>query len=453
MDAERASKAMDRARADKRALPQKRRAQAEDGKAARPERPPAAKHGRAPKPVRIPITNLFGAKDYSASIKVGSNGAIVHAILDTGSSMFAVDPKAYDGTKDTDLVKTTLAQTVRYAPGGWAGPVVRTSIALGSTILRDCPVAIASLQAPDNFAGGTGVLGLAYAALNDDYDMKSFLATNGGAQSSYPWPLGSDDWTTESAKFQSLIQSGQLPKGSLPTYFDLLEGAGIVANKFAFHVRRSWVSLASADPTTDPLNQGVFVLGGGEEERDLYEGEFRDVAVLDDMYYNTHLVAVRVGDLPAVAAAPLPAKYLATERTNSVIDTGTNDLALASDIHDAVLKGLGKLNPKFASLIQQAQALRQQNQGLPVSELDLAAWPDLHFMLTGANGTDVTLTCKPSTYWQVDFPKKGVALFQIYQSPDEISQTVLGLPLLNNYYTVFDRSKDAKGIVRFAQIK
>jgi hypothetical protein len=31
-------------------------------------------------------------------------------------------------------------------------------------------------------------------------------------------------------------------------------------------------------------------------------------------------------------------------------------------------------------------------------------------------------------------------------------QSILGLPLMNNYYTVFDRSLDAYGTVRFAAI-
>jgi hypothetical protein len=32
-------------------------------------------------------------------------------------------------------------------------------------------------------------------------------------------------------------------------------------------------------------------------------------------------------------------------------------------------------------------------------------------------------------------------------------QSILGLPLMNNYYTVFDRSLDPGGVIRFAAIK
>jgi hypothetical protein len=36
---------------------------------------------------------------------------------------------------------------------------------------------------------------------------------------------------------------------------------------------------------------------------------------------------------------------------------------------------------------------------------------------------------------------------------DPANQSILGLPLMNNYYTVFDRSQDVNGVIRFAKIK
>jgi hypothetical protein len=41
----------------------------------------------------------------------------------------------------------------------------------------------------------------------------------------------------------------------------------------------------------DSLNNGVFVLGGGEWETDLYTGSFVHVDVLHDVYYNTNLIS------------------------------------------------------------------------------------------------------------------------------------------------------------------
>jgi len=44
----------------------------------------------APKTVRIPINNVYGGGDYTAQLSVGSRGAIVNVIMDTGSSTLAV---------------------------------------------------------------------------------------------------------------------------------------------------------------------------------------------------------------------------------------------------------------------------------------------------------------------------------------------------------------------------
>jgi hypothetical protein len=90
-----------------------------------------------------------------------------------------------------------------------------------------------------------------------------------------------------------------------------------------------------------------------------------------------------------------------------------------------------------------------------MSQLDLAKWPNIHFVLEGTKGEDIRLTCTPQTYWQVDYPAAGQATFQItgpMQGEDE-NWSVLGLPLLNNYYTVFDRSMSTNGVIRFAPIR
>jgi hypothetical protein len=89
-----------------------------------------------------------------------------------------------------------------------------------------------------------------------------------------------------------------------------------------------------------------------------------------------------------------------------------------------------------------------------MTDLYLSKWPKINFIFTGINGgNEVTLSCDPHTYWQVNFPQPGHAAFQIAPLQQTPNQSIFGLPLLNNYYTVFDRSTDANGIVRFATIK
>jgi len=70
-------------------------------------------------------------------------------------------------------------------------------------------------------------------------------------------------------------------------------------------------------------------------------------------------------------------------------------------------------------------------------------------------GADVKLDCSPSTYWQVNYPVPGQAVFQIVGpgKNEDQNQSILGLPLMNNYYTVFDRTANDFGVVKFAKIK
>jgi hypothetical protein len=242
-----------------------------------------------------------------------------------------------------------------------------------------------------------------------------------------------------------------MPQMDVPPYFNKLEQKGIVANKFAFYTLRSWVSKKSQSKEAiarDPLNNGFFIMGGGEEQTDLYSGSFANVAVLHDLYYNTNLKAFQVDGYAAVPALPLQKRYQKGQISNAIVDSGTSILALAGDVYSGVLNALQKLNPAFRAFFTQANG----TGSVEVSQLNLAGWPNINFILSGPKGEDVTLTCTPQTYWQVDFPKAGWAAFQIRGPVDAANQSILGLPLLNNYYTVFDRSDGTDGVIRFAKI-
>jgi len=90
-----------------------------------------------------------------------------------------------------------------------------------------------------------------------------------------------------------------------------------------------------------------------------------------------------------------------------------------------------------------------------MNQLDLSSWPTITFVLEGALGTDVKLTVTPDTYWQTNSPKPGYATAVLFGDNGQGGgQSILGLPLMNNYYTVFDRSVDkGLGVVSFAKIK
>lgn len=398
---------------------------------------------------RIPITNVFGGGDYTAQLAVGSQGTLVNLILDTGSSTLAVQTTNYDPTKDTALKPTPYAQEVMYGTGGWAGPLATTDLGIsasGQTItLDDAYLAIADDQLPNNFGNADGILGLAYKGLNQAYNLTTYLQDQNVAPPvTYPWPFPVANSATALKQLMSIFQNVRFD--DIPPYFDQVESQGITANKFAFYTLRSFPSLASANPETDPLNQGFFILGGGEEQTDLYTGSFVNVDVLDDLYYNVNLKAVQVGNAAPVAAAPLPTRFKQTAITNAIVDSGTNSLFLASDVWKSVLAGFNAVNSHLPKIIQKASA-----NGIANSQVHLSQWPNVSFILAGENGEDITLTVTPQTYWQFDAISAGQAIFAMENG--NMPQTILGLPLMNNYYTVFDRSQEAYGVVRFAPIK
>lgn len=418
---------------------------------ARPRRRAAART------IRVPITNIHSGSDYTVEILVGSRQVPANLILDTGSSTLAVVPSRYQAAHDTDLGPSSLAQRVEYGTGEWLGPVIKTSLFLrhsaGGASLKRAPIALTVSHSQGDFTGVDGVLGLAYRALNDAVDLANHLVKQKVSPPvTYPWPFGAGDFATGWKHFAKLVAARDAVHASVEPYFNELEAQGIRARKFALYTRRSWARKASRQPAAiarDPQNHGFFILGGGEEQTRLYTGRFQTVAVVHDQYYNTDLLAVQVEGCPPIPAGRLQAQFRAGAVSNSIVDSGTNVLVLANDICQGVLESLAKLNPGFVPLIQQA------NQGsVPSSAVKLKAWPPLHFFLKGPNGKPVRLTCHPETYWQDHHPAPGRSVFQLRPAGTPVNQSVLGLPLLNNYFTVFDRSRGAgRGVIKFAPVR
>jgi hypothetical protein len=375
--------------------------------------------------------------DYTAPIAIGSRGTIANAILDTGSSTLAVVPKVYDVTGDGDAGTTALAQDVVYGTGGWAGPVVTTTVLLGTEgASLKTYIAVTADDEPGGFGRADGILGLAYNVLNCAYDLSAYLGEHGENSATHPWPFPTQNTSAAVQQLSSLLQ--RMPQQDLPPYFTALEEAGIEKNLFAFYTLRSMPSMRTPHPEEDPLNQGFFIMGGGPEQDDLYTGEFVNVDVVNDAWYNTDLLSVQVACGAEHTASRLPAQFGKTMVSNSIVDSGTNSLALAKDVFGAILASLGKLNPDFTQAIQAASS-----GSLETSSLDLDQCPKITFTLRGETGNPVPLTCSPSTYWQADCPQRGQASFAIESSG--MPQSILGLPLMNNYYCVFDRTQDAYG--------
>src|SRR5271170_8091725 len=196
------------------------------------------------KVARILITNVFMGGDYTAQIAVGQREKLLNVILDTGSSALALNVHKYKPNLKRGDVSTNLAQTDSYGDGStWTGAVIKTKIAIGqgnTTIdLADGNVAIAYTQSVNMFREADGILGLAYAPLDDAFTMPQ------------------DTWKHKYTSTQ--VRSGQ--KGVLKPYLTQLEDEGITSDIIAFFTRRSFVHEGGGG-ANDPLNQGVMIVGG-----------------------------------------------------------------------------------------------------------------------------------------------------------------------------------------------
>jgi hypothetical protein len=361
------------------------------------------------KAARLTIENRG---DYVGCLYIGSEKTPCYVVLDTGSSTLAVSKDAYNPYNDNDAKSTGLLQVAQYGSGSWEGVVFTTNVNLQDADndfnLNGVNVAVA-FQAKNMFRSSDGILGLAYQELNTG--IYKLVATSQGK---------------EAVPTQE----------TLKPYFTQLEEAGIVANKFAFYTLRSTPSVADSS-----LNTGYLILGGGEEEKDLFEGEFQSVTVTHDQYYNVNLKSISVGDQPALA---VPAAT-SGDAPNCIVDSGTNGLVFPQAVYHQVIQQFSNIDSNLGDIISSAM---QNGSQYDQSQLDLANWPAINVVLEGPSG-DVTLSIAPDTYWQLD-SGQGVATLRFFGASNP---AILGLPFMNNYYSVFDRSVDGNGVIKFATIK
>src|SRR5579871_2589468 len=375
--------------------------------------------------VRIPITNIYMGGDYTGVICVGPTKKQLNVILDTGSSALALDGSKYQPDFPAGDQSTNFAQTDSYGDGStWTGAVIKTTLTVGtgsaSATLNAGNAAIAYQASSDMFGQTDGILGLAYAPLDDAFQMPQ------------------DTWKNQYTSTQ--VRTGK--RGDLVPYLTQLAQTGVTSDKISFYTRRSFIHVGGGD-ASDPLNQGWMIVGGGEESTDLYTGTFQSVKVLADEWYNTNLKSIQVGTTTPLKVGARGAKGMPS---NSIVDSGTNSLNLGPTL----LKGL------FTRFSAEQQALLQQsvydNRLVAVSELgNLASWPKLTFVLEGDAG-DVSLTVNPGDYWQVNTQSVGAALCAI--TVGEPGLDILGLPIMNGYFTIFDGEADGgRGVIKFATRK
>jgi len=435
--------------------------------------------------LKLPITNVYAKGDYCATFQLGSEKTAVNLIIDSGSSTLVVKEESYQAAKDTNLIATSIAQEVNYGIGGWNGPVVHSTVAItnhkqASIVLENATLALVSNKAQyATFGKADGMVGLAYHHLNKGFNLTDYLTEQKVAPAhTYPWPFNSAQQkeladSTNLTTFKHFLW--QYPEHDITPYFTDLALHNLSANKFSFYSKRSAIHIAkncSAQASTDilkqdPLNQGWLIFGGGEEQTDLYHGEFSHIKVAHDVYYNVELVSIQVGGQAPIAAAPLQQDKVKSYLTNAIIDTGAGGIVLTAEIYQQMIKDLIAINPTFDSLLSPFKDIAYQEVGIDVNKLNLEQWPDIIFTfvsnisnkvsndnVSNKQKQTVQLSCTPQTYWQVNTPNFGKACFRfLSQLPQWPNQSIIGLPLLNNYYVIFDRSMNKTGVIKFAKQK
>lgn len=128
------------------------------------------------KVARVDITNVYMKGDYTGQIFVGPKAQPMNLILDTGSSALALDGHKYNPDLAGGDQATDLAQTDSYGDGSsWTGALIKTKLTIGTgtgaiTLARG-NASVAYARSANMFSSADGILGLAYAALDDAFAM------------------------------------------------------------------------------------------------------------------------------------------------------------------------------------------------------------------------------------------------------------------------------------------
>ena len=406
--------------------------------------------------ITLPINLSLGVGAYTTRLYIGSQQVPVDVLIDTGSSTLAIDLKKYQPDDDQHMNTTRYAQDVVYGNGGWAGPVINTHIQLDHAdqhTLEQAPLAITSDVQQQNFQLADGIWGLAYHHLNKAYDVSSYLAKQSPAlEATYPWPFEIDDDKGGIAAFRTYLR--QFPEHDITPLFTAFEEQQVVANRFALLTHRSieYVPQPNMSPQEIaelPENQGAFMIGFDARHELTSSGTTR---VLHDAYYNTRLISVQVAGFADCEAPPLDQAHIHSFFSNAIIDSGSSFLVLQKQLYAYVINCLTSINSTFPTLIEQSLKAMQAGQMLKSDDIDLAKWPDLLLTFEALDQQTTTLTVKPDTYWQSDAREPGGWMFMIMnQMPHWPDQSICGLPLMNNYLCLFDRSELDQGVIHWLE--
>ena len=139
--------------------------------------------------------------------------------------------------------------------------------------------------------------------------------------------------------------------------------------------------------------------------------------------------------------------------SNSIIDCGSSFMVLQEELYQELLDQLLELNIDFIRHIDNHN--NAGAEGYFPQDLDLSQWPDVHFYFKGENADDVTkVSCTPDNYWQINALQAGRAWFMFMNElPNIPNMSIMGLPLISDYFVIFDREEDENGVIKVGKIE
>ncbi len=413
----------------------------------------------------IPITMAYAEGGYTAAVCIGSQQKKVNLLLDTGSSALAVRQSCYQPDEDSAAQLSADFQIISYGAGGWAGSVVKTIVFVGQeveqSIAATTELAVIVDEPSHNFYQADGIWGLAFAVLDSVYQAGQFLQDHRVLPAlSWPWPQQALDSSGELSSLRTQLQ--YCPRRHIEPFFDALQNQSQLTNSFGLLTKRalyhhSGVSAGCEADELDPLNQGLLVLGDAELCSELYQGPLQPICLVHDKYYNTELLQIQLDGFPAFAVPALAEQDKAAYGSNSIFDCGSSFLILEASCYQYLINSFTSCNPQFGELISKAIEARNIMQGLAAEQLQLSEWPDILLTLRGGDchNTDVILRVESRQYWQQNAPEQGQIMFLLAsQLEGWAKQSILGLPVMNNKFCIFDRSADnGMGVIKVAEAR
>ena len=405
--------------------------------------------------VLIPLNNVYAKGDYCAEVMLGSPPQLYHLIIDSGSSTLVVHPDRLNDDHSETIAATPYLQFLRYGIGDWYGPVVHTDVHLGHHLkqvtVQSVSLAIAEHEAEGTFAKADGIMGLAYSQLNIAHDV-TLLAKDQQSQTPWPW---TQEWQTLADEPNFVAEVQKQPSVAIKPVLCQLASEHIIPDQFALLIHRSSIYQTS-QPQTDaqlmahPLNKGVMAIGNPLLHHELHVPSYQAVKVMYDKYYNVNLTAVKVGDNPVIDVPPMVYSESQPKRSNAIVDTGASAMVLPEWLFEKVFAQLGVAGDGFAKLLEPYKTFTGHETGIPLDSVELDKWPNIVFTFEGENEA-VELTLTPHAYWQVHAPQSNQVSFKMTTLPGWGVQVIIGLPLLSEYYSIFDRSKNTTGVILFAE--